>query len=508
MMTAKVRIFDLKWTAFDFWACGGQALMMVNTDRNVVPLDLFQFWRDRSLVSQFALAGGVVLLIAMVCCGLAVSSFVRTNVLNQRAAATVLFIDSVVTPQLQELATQRQMAPANKAVLDALMQKDQLGTRIPFLEIWLPDGTIAYSNSAELLGQQFALPAAADEAFLGRIVATFADLRAKEHITRHLQMPLIEIYSPVREYGSGRIIAVVEVHETPDVISGTLLDVSIRSWIAVALTCLAVAGSLFLIVKGGSDTIARQKQALSMRLREARELATQYQAMQVEAQRTSRTVTELNDRLMRDVGSDLHDGPSQLISFATLKVERARRARTESGREQELGDIEANLMRALDDIRNIAMGLLLPAIDNLDLGAVVGHAVDLHAKRTGETVSVDNSIGAIRAANAINVCVFRFVQEGLNNAFWHGRSGGTRVTAALSEDEVLTIQIVSRTASPSAGEPLADPQRERRNIRYGLGLKGLRARVQSLGGSLDFSIGELDACLSLSLDLREFMADA
>ncbi len=481
---------------------------MMNLGREVVPPHLFEFWRARSLVGQFALAGGVVLLLAMLGCGLAVSSFVRTNVLNQRAAATALFIDSVVTPQLQALATQREMAPANRAVLDALMDENQLGRRIPFLEIWLPDGTVVYSNSIELIGQRFELPISAREAFAGRLVATFADLHAKEHASRHLVVPLIEIYSPVREDGSGRIIAVVEVHETPDVINSALLDVSIRSWITVGLMCLAVAASLFFIVKGGSDTIARQKRVLSVRLREARELATQYQAMKVEAQRTSRTVTELNDRLMRDVGSDLHDGPAQLISFATLKVERARRAKTPSGREQELSDIEVNLGRALDDIRNIAMGLLLPLIDEMDLEAVVNHAIDIHTKRTGEVVALDNAIGTVRVANAINVCVFRFVQEGLNNAFWHAKPGETRVSADLSEHDVLTVRVVSQLAPRSGRKQQTEPQNGRRNIRYGLGLKGLRARVQSLGGNFDFSIGARSAQLSMSLDLRKFMADA
>src|SRR5690606_83695 len=115
---------------------------------------------------------------------------------------------------------------------------------------------------------------------------------------------------------------------------------------------------------------------------------------------------------LRTVGADLHDGPSQLISFATLKVERARRALTNDQREVELGDIETSLGQALNDIRNIATGLALPAIDDMPLADAISQAIGMHVERTGMDVGTDIELGTTRTTSPVNVCAFRFAQEG------------------------------------------------------------------------------------------------
>lgn len=465
------------------------------------------YWRNQSLVSQFTIAGGVVFLIAMLFCGLLISNFVRSNLLHQRAAATALFIDSVVSPELQNLDTERELRPENRANLDFLMREEEFGQRIPFLEVWLPDGTVAYSNSDELIGQKFKLPKAAVDAFDGDLVSTFADLAAGEHVVRRFASTFSEIYSPVRKDGSAEIIAVVEIHESVDRVAAALRDVTFLSWMTVGVTGLAVAACLYFIVKGGSETILFQKRALSARLSEAQELARQYQEIKDQAQRASRTVTEMNDHMMRSVGADLHDGPAQLISFATLKVEMARRAGDVDGRQRELGEIETNLIGALDNIRDIARGLSLPAIEDLDLYAVVDQAVEQHRRRTGMLPPVRKfALRGVRAPGTVSACVYRFIQEGLNNAYWHAEPDSAVVEAELV-DGVLTVRVVSRNASARQAVQHAAGH-DARGIRYGLGLKGLNARVLSLGADFSFVLGATEACLSMAINLEEFAKDA
>lgn len=481
-------------------------MSIATADMEGWPSRLTLYWRQQSLVSQFTIAGGVVFLIAMLFCGFLISSFVRSNVLNQRAAATALFIDSVVSPELQELDTQTVLGPVNRANLDFLMSEEEFGRRIPFLEVWLADGTVAYSNSDEIIGRKFDLPQAAEQAFKGDIVAAFADLTAQEHVVRRFVSTYSEIYSPVRKYGSAEILAVVEVHESVDRVAAALTDVTIRSWLTVGLTGLAVAASLYFIVKGGSETILFQKRALSARLWEAQELANQHQELKAQAQRASRTVTEMSDHLMRNVGADLHDGPAQLISFATLKVEMARRAKDPETRQNELVAIETNLISALDNIRDIARGLALPAIEDLDLDAVIDQAIDQHIRRTGmRPVLHKSNLGAPHMPGTVNACIYRFIQEGLNNAYWHADPASAEVEAGLAQG-ILTICVTSRANRGRTAAPQPELHDDR-GIRYGLGLKGLNARVLSLGGDFAFSLDERRARLSMTINLEEFASD-
>ena len=93
---------------------------------------------------------------------------------------------------------------------------------------------------------------------------------------------------------------------------------------------------------------------------------------------------------------------------------------------------------------------------------------------------------------AVKICCFRFVQEGLNNAWRHGEGRGQAVQLAVAA-EVLTLCISDR------GPGFAGLQEE-----AGLGLAGLRDRVESLGGQMEFANrGDgPGAELCMTLDLR------
>ena len=73
------------------------------------------------------------------------------------------------------------------------------------------------------------------------------------------------------------------------------------------------------------------------------------------------------------------------------------------------------------------------------------------------------------------ICAYRFVQEGLSNAFRHGRSTTPRVAA--SGDTELEICV----SDDGCGFDLSTVSDK------SLGLNGMRARVQALGGRFNVS---------------------
>lgn len=82
------------------------------------------------------------------------------------------------------------------------------------------------------------------------------------------------------------------------------------------------------------------------------------------------------------------------------------------------------------------------------------------------------------------ICTYRVLQEALNNAYWHGDSGAPTVTAQANR------QALRLTISNAAGPPdVPSDKAEGRN----LGLRGMRFRVESLGGALrvDFGSGDV-----------------
>src|SRR5690606_17835696 len=96
-----------------------------------------------------------------------------------------------------------------------------------------------------------------------------------------------------------------------------------------------------------------------------------------------------------------------------------------------VAEVESVLGGALDEIRAIATALVLPDIDTLDLAQVIDRAVKQHVRRTDAVIAVDSLVEPVHVASEIAVCVFRFIQEGLNNAFHHGLPDGQAVSAAI-----------------------------------------------------------------------------
>jgi signal transduction histidine kinase len=70
------------------------------------------------------------------------------------------------------------------------------------------------------------------------------------------------------------------------------------------------------------------------------------------------------------------------------------------------------------------------------------------------------------------ICIYRFVQEGLNNTYRHGAAIGQTVHV-VSDGRELTVEVADKGPGFSHSNSFGGG---------GLGLAGLRARVESLGG--------------------------
>jgi signal transduction histidine kinase len=129
----------------------------------------------------------------------------------------------------------------------------------------------------------------------------------------------------------------------------------------------------------------------------------------------------------------------------------------------------------------MSKGLMLPEIEGLPLPEVITRVTSNHERRTETKVIVHCDNIQRPLAHAIKICVYRFIQEGLNNAFHHAGGNGQTVMCSLV-DSVLNVVVQDDGAKSSGG--LAAPD-------SGLGLIGMRERVESLGGV--FRVSQLES---------------
>ena len=273
---------------------------------------------------------------------------------------------------------------------------------------------------------------------------------------------------------SGDVIGVAEFYEEAGDLKSNIFAARLESWLVVGAVTATTAAALFGIVLGGSRTIERQRVVLEARVGELAMLAAQNEALRLRVQRASSRATELNERYLRRISAELHDGPAQLVGFAALRVESIDDEADQGQRAEEARKIHSSLSDALRDLRSICRGLALPEIDGMSLSELLDSAVAAHRHRTQAAVTLDleGDLAADELPRSLRICVYRFVQEGLNNAYRHAGDSPARVCAEVSEG-VLFLAVEDE--GPGFTDPQSRPE--------GLGLSGLRDRVESLGGA-------------------------
>ncbi|MFC4171063.1 sensor histidine kinase [Microvirga sp. GCM10011540] len=417
---------------------------------------------------------------------------IENGVAEIAAASSALYINSLLTPHLQELASGDSLSAGSLTALNQAIESAVTRLNVTSVKIWNHDGFVIYSTDRSLVGRTFPLKPNLKQAWEGRIAAAFVDGHHAENAReRASDIPLLEVYVPVRESRSGNIIAVLEFYENAGEYHAQLSKAEWHSWAMTALVTLAMMTALFSIVANGSRTIDEQRMSLTQRVSQLSELLKQNEALRSRIERAARNAAEDNERFIRRLGYDLHDGTAQLIGLALLRLD----ALNPSGRDSEnLATIRGALSDALSDIRNFCAGLLLPQLQDLTLTESLRHIAQDHERRTRTGVDCRISDLPADVPHIVKICLCRFVQEGLNNAFRHAGGKGQQVSAWW-DGKAIMIEV----ADDGPGMPVHTVSGGQRR----LGLTGLWDRIESIGGTMTVNSApgagtRLTACLPLT----------
>ena len=434
----------------------------------------FSRWRGASLAVQFALAGGVVMLIAMLVVGQWVAARIEETVVRNWANATALYMESFISPLSQDLAAHDELSPLAHRALDEVFTSTSLGERVVSYKIWKAGGLIVDASDHRLLGQRFAVDDHLRQAWAGQVAAELSELDTAENVGEAaLGVRLLEIYSPVREVWSGRVIGVIEFYERADGLMEDIAQARRRSWATVAAVFGGIALALWGIVARGSAVIASQRAELQRQVGALEELSHHNNALRLRVQGAAARVAAAQDQALRQVGADLHDGPAQLMAYAALRLD-ALPVAPEAA--PQLEEVARAIKDSIGEIRLISRGVALPDIAARCPCAIVTGLAEAQTARAGLPVAVACDAAALPDLGvAQKICLYRFVQEGLTNAWRHGGGQAMAVTLGPTVEGGLVVRV--RDAGPGFGAAPANAE--------GMGLAGLRDRVEALGGTLE-----------------------
>lgn len=434
-------------------------------------------WRELGLGRQkvvYALAG-IVTTMAVLASWM--SNRIESGVLATMAAASSFYMESHVSPLLQGLGEKRELPPEVVAGLDTLSKDPVFHRHIVSIKIWASDGRVLYAPDKSVIGRRYPLSVQLLAALAGRTEVEYDRLTAEENEPeKALGVPLAEIYSPIRDGGSGRVIAVAEFYAIADSLQDELSRTRLECWIIVGLISLLVLSALVGLISGDGATIVRQERALQDRVEQLSRLLVQNEDLRDRLLEARRGAVETNERVLRRIGADLHDGPAQLIGLALLRLDNLLPEDREPdipAMRRELEKIRTALTNSLSEVRAVSSGIAPPALDRVTPADAVEMAIENHEQLTGTEVTRELEPLPSSLPSLLKTCLYRFAQEGLTNAFRHARGSGQVVRAGVMQG---TMYLEVEDDGPGfALDYVPSTQR-------GLGLAGLRDRVESLGG--------------------------
>lgn len=460
------------------------------------PTSHYSFWGRQTLARQFFIAGSAFSLAAMALVGLFVTQLIEQTVTRNAASATALYVDSIIAPLLPDMASNDILDETSSRALDETLAQGPLGERLKAFRLWARDGRILYSSDPSQIGGQFTPSEDLQKAFGGELVAEFDELDDIESAAeRESGLPLLEIYSPLLQPWSGEVVAVTEFYE---VAQGLKVDLSVarwQSWSAVATVTLAFFLSLSAIVFRGSRTIDHQSRELESRVAELTQLLSQNDALKSRIQRAAAATTALNESYLRNLGADLHDGPAQLVAFAALRVDSGLLTDPTTSterREKEVSVIKTSLDEAMTEIRTICSGLVLPHIESISLEEMLAELLNSYRARTGKAVELHNRAIVSILPIAAKICIYRFIQEALNNGYKHAAGVGQWIDIAPYGDG---IEVQVGDAGPGLSRQSSGGS--------SIGLAGMRDRVESLGGAFSVATAPAGTIVTMRLPLHD-----
>ena len=144
-----------------------------------------------------------------------------------------------------------------------------------------------------------------------------------------------------------------------------------------------------------------------------------------------------------------------------------------------LEDVRGTIRQLIDDIRRICGSLRPPTIDSLGLAAALQSYAREWAKRTGAEVQVCLKLNPGRLPEAIELSIFRIVQEALNNIQRHSQATQVEITLEHTSPRTLMVSIADNGSGLAGDFDLAKLSGQGH-----YGLLGISERAALLSGHL------------------------
>jgi PAS domain S-box-containing protein len=225
---------------------------------------------------------------------------------------------------------------------------------------------------------------------------------------------------------------------------------------------------------------------------------TEGKRLEQEAEDLSERLLTLQEEERQKIAQELHDSTAQHLVAASLNLMNLRSRAGQGSEATELWDeVEGSINEALKELRTISYLMHPPVLQVAGLGATIRQYIDGYAVRSQLAVRFRSNPKAEKLPFRIQRVVFRIVQEALANVHRHAAATHVSVDLRWIMDRLhLTITDDGRGVSGRTR------QGEDAQLRAGVGIRSIRARVRQLDGDIKIRSGPLGTSIHAAIPVK------
>jgi signal transduction histidine kinase len=185
-----------------------------------------------------------------------------------------------------------------------------------------------------------------------------------------------------------------------------------------------------------------------------------------------RRAVEAQELERRRLARELHDEIGQDLTSLLLGLKTIEEAGNKAQLHEATAALRELVVTALQDVRRLAVELRPKALDDFGLVPALERLAMTFGEQTGMVLEVENRLGDLRLPGDVETALYRIVQEALTNVVKHAQAQHVSILLTWKEGRVAAvIEDDGRGFDPRAKTE-------------GLGLLGIRERLDLLGGHL------------------------
>jgi len=205
-------------------------------------------------------------------------------------------------------------------------------------------------------------------------------------------------------------------------------------------------------------------------------------------------VFETQEQERRRIARELHDEAGQLMASVLVGLRALDDSNTIDEAKDQAQRLRGVVVKAIDEVGRLARGLHSSVLDDHGLGVALERYAADYSKTRNIAVNCALNEPDVDAPPAVQLAVFRIIQEALTNVARHAAASAINIRVARSATGFeTTVEDNGRGFDPDATDL---------DLEVHLGLQSMRERAAVLGGTVSVKSGATGTTISVHIPLE------